>query len=124
MLLCLDDDGILNINFLKFCNEAYRNNYEDDEDPFLNPIKATEGLIKKMPLTYFFIGSCDPLRDGALRLMYKMSKQNVPYKTYEFKEYIHGFYGINNQTLRRTPTYILMKEIKEFLSKGENDTIV
>ena len=124
MLLCLDDDGFLNINFLKFCNEAYRNNYEDDEDPFLNPIKATEGLIKKMPLTYFFIGSCDPLRDGALRLMYKMSKQNVPYKTYEFKEYIHGFYGINNQTLRRTPTYILMKEIKEFLSKGENDTIV
>ena len=119
MLLCLADDGILNINFLKFCNEAYRNNYEDDEDPFLNPIKATEGLIKKMPLTYFFIGSCDPLRDGALRLMYKMSKQNVPYKTYEFKEYIHGFYGINNQTLRRTPTYILMKEIKEFLAKGE-----
>ena len=121
MLLCLGD-GILNINFLKFCNEAYRRDYEDDEDPFLNPIKATPGLIKKMPLTYFFLGSCDPLRDGAIRLMYKMSQQDVPFKTYEFKEYIHGFYGIDNAILRRTPTYILLKEVKDFIQREEEKT--
>ena len=72
-----------------------------------------------MPLTYFFLGSCDPLRDGAIRLMYKMSQQDVPFKTYEFKEYIHGFYGIDNAILRRTPTYILLKEVKDFIQREE-----
>ena len=113
IMLALHEDIMLNMSFLKFCNEAYRNTYHDDEDPFLNPIKAPDELIKQMPQTFFFIGSSDPLRDGAIRMMHKMTQQGVPYKTFEFKDFIHGFYGM--ETLRKIPNEILIKEVREFL---------
>lgn len=115
ILLALHEDIMLNMSFLKFCNEAYRSTYYDDDDPFLNPIKAPDEIIKQMPTTYFFIGSSDPLRDGAIRMMHKMTKMGVPYKTFEFKDFIHGFYGMD--TLRKIPNDILIKEVREFLEK-------
>ena len=46
-------------------------------------------------------------------MMHKMTQQGVPYKTFEFKDFIHGFYGM--ETLRKIPNEILIKEVREFL---------
>ena len=62
---------------LKYCNECYRDNYDNENYPFLNPSKANEILIKEMNKTIFFLGTFDPLRDDIVRLVYKISKFNI-----------------------------------------------
>ena len=120
MLLCLTD-GLLKVDFLKYINMAYRNNYEREDDPFLNPETVNEHVLKKMPRTRFFLGSYDPLRDGAVRLAYKMVKAgNVDVKVYEFKEYVHGFFGMGSEEFRKLPTMFLLREVDEFVKEREN----
>jgi acetyl esterase/lipase len=99
---------------------AYRNNYEREDDPFLNPETVNDDVLKKMPKTRFFLGSYDPLRDGAVRLAYKMVKAgNVDIKVYEFKEYVHGFFGMGSEEFRKLPTMFLLREVDEFVKERE-----
>ena len=105
MIIALQDP-MLNDKMLKYCNECYRNNYDNENDPFLNPSKANEMLIKEMNKTIFFLGTFDPLRDD--RLVYKISKFNdIDIKCYEFKGYRNGFYGLDSEILRKNPEIIL-----------------
>ena len=73
-LLLSIKDFLLNDKFLLYVNEAYRDNYPNDDDPFLNPVQAKECILKKLPKSVWQFGSCDPLRDDIVRLLGKISK--------------------------------------------------
>lgn len=123
MLLCMQDH-LLSYNFLTYCNKAYRSNCTIDEDPFLNPERIPDNILMKMPRTRFFIGTCDPLRDGSIRLLYKLSKTKVDCKGFDFKNYIHGFYALSSDVLKQNPTEILYQEIEQLINEtnlGLND---
>jgi acetyl esterase/lipase len=111
-------DFLLNDKFLLYVNEAYRDIYPNDDDPFLNPLQAKECILKKLPKTVFQFGSCDPLRDDLVRLLAKINKINeIDVKAYEFREYNHAFYGgEKNEFIVNTPTKLLFKEINELIS--------
>lgn len=116
MLLCMEDH-LLSFNFLTYINIAYRGNYPNEEDPFLNPVKMPEAFLNQMPKTRFFIGSCDPLRDDSIRLLNRISKTKVDCMCYEFQNHIHGFYALSSNVLTETPSEVLMKEIEQFLKE-------
>ena len=111
-------DFLLNDKFLLFVNEAYRGNYPNDDDPFLNPSQAKECILKKLPKTVFLFGSCDPLRDDLVRLLVKISKiKEVDVKAYELRDYNHAFYGGDKvEFLYNGPTEILFKHINELIN--------
>jgi hormone-sensitive lipase len=71
-LLCLKD-VILPYHLLKYCLEAYRNKYEGDDDPFLNPIIAHDNILKHLPPVRIITGSADPLRDDAIRFLKRLT---------------------------------------------------
>ena len=110
-------DFLLNDKFLLYVNKAYRDNYPNDDDPFLNPIKAKECILKKFPRSRWEFGSCDPLRDDSIRLIAKISKiKDADIKAYEFKEYNHAWNGgVKNEFLVNTPTKIVFQEIREVI---------
>ena len=117
MLISLQDP-LLHDKLLKYCNECYRNDYLIENDPFLNPVKANDILIKDLPRTRFFLGTLDPLRDDSIRLIYKISKfDDLNVKSYEFKGYGHGFYALESDILKTNPQLILYKEINEFINE-------
>ena len=112
------DDKYLSFETLKWLNEAYRDNYIEEDDPFLNPYKANEIILKKMPKTLFFFGTYDSIRDENIRLISKMSNiSEIDFKVFEFKYYPHGLFGTAFKVFYPLPTSILYKEIEEFLSK-------
>ena len=116
MIIALQDP-LLHDKLLKYCNECYRNDYLIEEDPFLNPVKANDILIKELPRTRFYLGTLDPLRDDSLRLIYKISKyDDLNVNTYEFKGYGHGFFALESDILKTNPQLLLFKEIEEFLN--------
>ena len=45
-LLLSIKDFLLNDKFLLYVNEAYRDSYPNDDDPFLNPVQAKECILK------------------------------------------------------------------------------
>ena len=112
-------DFLLNDKFLLYVNKAYRDNYPNEDDPFLNPVKVKDSILQKFPKSIWHLGSCDPLRDDIVRLLVKMSKiKNIDIKAFEFREYNHGWNGgEKNEFLVNTPTILLYKEIGNFLSK-------
>ena len=116
-LLLTLKDFLLNDSFLIMVNEAYRAFYENDDDPFLDPVKAKECLLKKLPKTVFQFGSFDPLRDDIVRLLAKIGKiKELDVKAYEFKEYCHGWNGgVNSEFLLKIPRELLFLEIKDIL---------
>ena len=98
--------------------EAYRGYYKNELDPFINQNKADERLLNHFPVTRFLTGSCDGLRDEALRFIYKLSKiKGVDVKLYDFTYYEHGFMGNDNRFLSDIPHSIYFKEIKEMIKK-------
>ena len=111
------DCFLLNDKFLLYVNEAYRDIYPNDDDPFLNPAQAKECILKKMPKSVWQFGTCDPLRDDIIRLLAKISKnKNADIKAYQFREYNHGFIGgKKNEFLVNTPYKIIFKEIRDIL---------
>ena len=118
LLLSINKDCyLLNDKFLLIVNEAYRDIYPNDDDPFLNPAQAKECILKKMPKSVWQFGSCDPLRDDIVRLLAKISKiKDVDIKAYEFREYSHGYIGgEKNEFLVNTPYKIIFKEIRDIL---------
>jgi acetyl esterase/lipase len=116
-LLLTLKDFLLNDSFLIMVNEAYRAFYENDDDPFLDPVKAKECLLKKLPKTVIQFGSFDPLRDDIVRLLAKIGKiKELDVKAYEFKEYCHGWNGgVNSEFLLKIPRELLFLEIKDIL---------
>ena len=112
-------DFLLNDKFLLYVNEAYRDTYPNDDDPFLNPKQAKECILKKLPKTIFQFGSCDPLRDDLIRLLAKISKiQDLDVKAYEFREYNHAFYGgEKNEFISNVPSKLLFKEILDLIKE-------
>ena len=114
-------DKFLRMKFLEFVCECYRSSYKEENDPFLNPEKAGEFLLKKLPKTRYFFGSADPLRDNSLRMLYNIAEiGGIDVKGYDFKDYIHAFYGIGDETMRNPPTEFLLKEVDNFLKEEEN----
>ena len=111
-------DFFLNDDFLKYVCDAYRGNYNDDNDPFLNPEKVNLDILKFLPKIRFFFGQADPLRDDTIRLIYKISQiKNLDVKAYQFEFYGHGFYGLDPEILQKNPTEILISEVEEFLKE-------
>ena len=111
------EDSRITIKGLKSINESYRGYYPNELDPFINPNDAPEILIKNMPKTRFMTGTHDPLRDDCIRLVYKMCKEKKDVKVYDFYNYQHGFFSINNPLITRVPLHIYCKEINEFLGE-------
>ena len=85
-------------------------------DPFLNPIKANEKILKYLPRTRIFFGSTDPLRDDSIRILYPISKvPGLDVLGYEFNNYWHSFNSITPKELRKMPWDFVFTEIEEFL---------
>ena len=121
MLLALTD-FMLNDKFLIYCNKSYRGNYPNDNDPFLNPNTVNDEILKHLPKTRMIFGTCDPLRDDTIRLLYKISKiPNLDCKAYELKYYGHGFYALKDPKLIKNPTDILLNEVEEFIKNSNNN---
>ena len=116
MLLALKD-FLLNDKFLLFVTDAYRDNYPNDDDPFLNPVNVKECILKKLPKMIFQFGSYDPLRDDIVRLLAKIAKiKELDVKAYEFREYNHGWNGgVKSEFLLKIPRDLLFIEIKDIL---------
>jgi len=116
LLLSLKD-FLLNDKFLLYVNKAYRDNYANDDDPFLNPVNVKDCILKKLPRMVFQFGSCDPLRDDIVRLLAKIAKiKGLNVKAYEFREYNHGWNGfVKTEFLLKIPKEILFLEIKDIL---------
>ena len=120
LLLSLKD-FLLNDKFLTYVNEAYRGHYDNDDDPFLNPVKAKEVVLKKFPKSRWHLATCDPLRDDNLRLLCKLSKiKGLDIMVYEFQEYNHGWNGMTIEDVTKVPTDILMKELDEFIEESDD----
>ena len=113
-------DLVFDPDVLKFARDAYVGDYKNYNDPFLNPIKANEKILDKLPKIRFFCGSNDPLRDDTFRMLYSISKvPNLDVKAYEFYLYWHSFNGIEPKELRKMPWDFLFAEIEEFLFKNK-----
>ena len=65
------------------------------------------------------MGEGDPLRDDSIRLLYKLSKEGIDAKAYDFQYYGHGFFSLNYSELRKNPYTLFCKEVNELL---ENKT--
>ena len=102
--------------FLKYVRDAYVGEYKNMEDPFLNPIKANEKILKYLPRTRLFFGSTDPLRDDSMRILYPISKiPGLDVRGYEFYNYWHSFNSISPKELRKMPWDFVFTEVEEFL---------
>ena len=116
-------DLVFDPSFLKYARDSYVGNYKNMEDPFLNPIKANEKILKYLPRTRLFFGSTDPLRDDSIRILYPISKiQGLDVIGYEFYNYWHSFNSISPKELRKMPWDFIFAEVEEFLkSKKEKN---
>ena len=102
--------------FLKYARDAYVGEYKNMEDPFLNPIKANEKILKFLPRTRLFFGSTDPLRDDSMRMLYPISKvPGLDVRGYEFYNYWHSFNSIGPKELKKMPRDFIFTEVEEFL---------
>ena len=103
--------------FLKYVRDSYVGSYKNMNDPFLNPIKANEKILKYLPRTRIFFGSTDPLRDDSIRIIYPISKvPGLDVRGYEFYNYWHAFNGITPKELRKMPWDFVFTEVEEFLN--------
>ncbi len=118
LLLSLKD-FLLTDSFLLYVNQSYRDNYPNNDDPFLNPVMVKDCILKKLPKMVFQFGSCDPLRDDIVRLLAKISRiKGLNVKAYEFREYFHGWNGtVKEEFIMKIPRDILFLEIKDILLK-------
>ena len=106
--------------FLKYVRDAYVGDYKNMDDPFLNPIKADEKILKFLPKTRLFFGSTDPLRDDSIRILYPISKvPGLDVLGYEFNNYWHSFNSITPKELRKMPWDFVFTEVDEFLKLKE-----
>ena len=103
--------------FLKYVRDSYVGSYKNMNDPFLNPIKANEKILKYLPRTRIFFGSTDPLRDDSIRILYPISKvPGLDVIGYEFYNYWHAFNAITPKELRKMPWDFVFTEVEEFLN--------
>ena len=110
------NDLVFDPVFLKYARDSYVGEYKNMEDPFLNPIKANEKILKFLPRTRLFFGSTDPLRDDSMRLLYPISKvPGLDVRGYEFYNYWHSLNSINPKELRKMPSDFVFTEVEEFL---------
>ena len=115
-------DLVFDPTILKYVRDAYVGSYKNMNDPFLNPIKADERILKYLPRTRIFFGSTDPLRDDSIRILYPISKvEGLDVRGYEFYNYWHAFNDINPKDLRKMPWDFVFTEVEEFLKmkRGE-----
>ena len=115
-------DLVFDPTILKYVRDAYVGSYQNMNDPFLNPIKADERILKYLPRTRIFFGSTDPLRDDSIRILYPISKvQGLDVIGYEFYNYWHAFNGITPKDLRKMPWDFVFAEVEEFLKKDKEE---
>ena len=109
-------DLVFDATILKYVRDCYVGDYKNMQDPFLNPIKADERILKYLPRTRVFFGSTDPLRDDSIRILYPISKvEGLDVRGYEFYNYWHAFNAISPKFLRKMPWDFIFTEVEEFL---------
>ena len=124
-LLSLNDQ-VFNAANMAFSVENYRNNYNTEEDPFLNCIKINDFLLSRMKCKVrIFFGSSDVLRDDGLRLVYLLTKYNhnnknknqIDVRGYDVIYFSHGFIEIQEpyQDISRK---LIFPEIEELINNN------
>ena len=114
------EDYLLNVKSFKYINKSYRGYYNNEIDPFLNPVEANEILLKKLPKIRFMTAAHDPLRDDAIRLIDKIAKiPGMDILEYDLSYYQHGFMGHDNLKVRGPPHTLYYKEVREVLEKKD-----
>ena len=97
------NDLVFNAANMAFSVENYRNNYNIEDDPFLNCIKINNFLLERIRCKIrIFFGSSDVLRDDGLRLLYLLAKYNhknknrnqIDVRGYDVIYFYHGFIEI------------------------------
>jgi len=109
-------DLVFDATILKYVRDCYVGDYKNMQDPFLNPIRADERILKYLPRIRVFFGSTDPLRDDSIRILYPISKvEGLDVRGYEFYNYWHAFNAISPKFLRKMPWDFIFTEVEEFL---------
>ena len=112
------DDYFLPLRDIISMKKLYRGYYKNELDPFINPCKAKEELLKDFPSIRFFFGTTDGLRDNNVRFINELAKINgKDVKAYDFNQFDHGFIVVNPEIIRRVPVHLFLKEIKDFIKK-------
>ncbi|MCQ2821550.1 MAG: alpha/beta hydrolase, partial [archaeon] len=113
------DENYLSPASMLYASYAYRGDYENDEDCFLNLWKANESILKKMPKTRMFLADLDPLRDAALKTAAKIAKSAPDFKVYDFEGLKHGFLKEKDTVLSGVPNKIICDEIEEYTNAAK-----
>lgn len=111
--LLVMQDNILNYKAMEFYNRAYVGRESNLDDFITNQAKAPQCILKLLPKIRFFIGTLDPLRDGAIRVINKISEAGIDCKAYDFEDYGHAFLTFVGKLGNEVMTSILYKEIRE-----------
>ena len=116
---------MLNVKGMKYMYEKYVGNYEnEDEDPFLNPVKINDFILDRMKNKIrLFFGTVDVLRDDGIKFLYKFSKynnkqskiNNIDIRGYDFIYLGHGFNGLS-EDIQQIGRNVIIPEIEEFLN--------
>ena len=118
------NDLVFNPPNMSFSVESYRDDYNIDDDPFLNCIKINDFLLERMKCKVrIFFGTSDVLRDDGLRLLYLLSKYNknnkdknlIDVRGYDVIYFWHGFIEVD-EPYQEISRKLIFSEINEILS--------
>ncbi len=114
------DDVLLSTDSLFYINDAYRGNYETEEDPFLSPWRCNKFILEKLPKTRFFLADIDPLRDASIKLAAEIASiDKVDFKAYEFKGALHAFVESQEEVLKKLCNEVILGELQKFLEEQQ-----
>ncbi len=66
------NDILIPYHLLKFCIDSYRNEYDNENDPFISPILMPDNVLKCLPPIRILVGSTDPLRDDSFLFLKRL----------------------------------------------------
>jgi len=112
------NDVVMSPSILKLCVQAYLGDagFKYNEDPFINPLVASDELMERMPPTRIIVGSRDPFHDDSWRLLAKLKQNNKDAKLIIHEHIKHGY--LNHPDLKNYHLYMedACETIKELLT--------
>jgi acetyl esterase/lipase len=116
--------NMINISSMKYMYNKYVVKYEnEDEDPFLNPIKINDYILDRINNRIrLFFGSADVLRGDSIRYLNVISEYNnrpnckniINIRGYDFIYLDHGFNG-QSEDIQQIGRNVLFPEIEDYL---------
>ena len=112
-LLSLNNDK-LNFDLIDYIRNKYLNNYNGENNMFVNPVFVNEKIIEKLNKIRILFGSKDPFKDDSINLINQFSQfDNCDIKGFELTNFNNGFISIQNNDLEEIIYDIFYEEIEK-----------